>query len=203
MRLEPISHNVRHFRKLLGMTQAELAKAAGTTQYTVSEIELAHREPHPATLRKLAAALGVRVADFYGEPHSPLAEAPPSSIQPPLTGFEEERRSLTAYERNAADALDAFCSQLEEFLTVFLPENDGTPLGENLLNMQRYMARTAAALSLPYMESATMRPVMLPAATRFVELVRALEEAAKNSGAGADEETDNVIHAFEGLALAS
>ena len=77
-RLEPISHNVRYFRKLRGMTQAELAKAAGTTQYTVSEIELAHREPHPATLRKLASALGVRVADFYGEAEVPKVSAPPS-----------------------------------------------------------------------------------------------------------------------------
>jgi len=146
--------------------------------------------------------LGVEVADLREDPDSPKAEAPPWQ-QPPLNGLlANERRSLTAYELNAAHALDAFCSQLEEFLTEFLPENDDTPLGENLLNMQRYMARTAAALSLPYMESATMRTVMLPAATRFVELVRTLEEAAENSGAGADEETDNVIQTFE-LALAS
>jgi transcriptional regulator with XRE-family HTH domain len=121
MRLEPISHNVRHFRKLRGMTQAELAKAAGTTQYTVSEIELAHREPHPATLRKLAAALGVRVADFYGEPDSPLAEAPPSSLQPPLNGFEEERqRPGLDQVRDAfaplADGLHRYCARWEEKL---------------------------------------------------------------------------------------
>lgn len=67
--MEPTSENVRYYRKLRGMTQAELAEAAGTTQYTVSEIELAHREPHPATLRKLAAALRIRVADFYGPGH--------------------------------------------------------------------------------------------------------------------------------------
>jgi len=88
--LEPISHNVRYFRKLRGMTQAELAKAAGTTQYTVSEIELAHREPHPATLRKLAAALGIRVADFYGEREGPLAEALPSQ-DPLFNGGSQER----------------------------------------------------------------------------------------------------------------
>ena len=91
--MEPISHNVRYFRKLRGMTQAELAKAAGTTQYTVSEIELGHREPHPATLRKLATALGIRVADFYGEAQIPKVSAPPSPTQPPLNGFEEERRA--------------------------------------------------------------------------------------------------------------
>jgi transcriptional regulator with XRE-family HTH domain len=31
----------------------------------VSEIEQGHREPQPATIRKLAKALGVSVADFY------------------------------------------------------------------------------------------------------------------------------------------
>jgi len=103
MRLEPISHNVRYFRKLRGMTQAELAKAAGTTQYTVSEIELAHREPHPATLRKLAAALGVRVADFYGELDSPLGPAPSSQAKLFNNGvLDEERRA--AWEAAADEA---------------------------------------------------------------------------------------------------
>jgi transcriptional regulator with XRE-family HTH domain len=173
---------------------------AGVSPTTISGIESGKiTRPHLKTLLKIARALGVDVGELR---ESGKVGAPPSSIQPPLNGFEEERRSLTAYELNAAHALDAFCSQLEEFIAEFLPENDDTPLGENLLNMQRYMARTAAALSLPYMESATMRPVMLPAATRFVELVRTLEEAAENSGAGADEQTGNVVQIFE-LALAS
>src|SRR5215218_5288998 len=116
MRLEPISHNVRYFRKLRGMTQAELAKAAGTTQYTVSEIELAHREPHPATLRKLAAALGVRVADFYGESDSPLGAAPSSQEKLFNNGLEEERRTPTPFERHAVEALEDRCSHLEAVL---------------------------------------------------------------------------------------
>ena len=174
------------------LTLRELEDRSGVSAEAISAIERGTRKAQLLTLAKLARALGVDIEQLVEEQPSPKVQAPP----------EEERRSLTAYELNAAHALDAFCSQLEEFLTEFLPENDDTPLGENLLNMQRYMARTAAALSLPYMESATMRTVMLPAATRFVELVRTLEEAAENSGAGADEETDNVIQTFE-LALAS
>jgi transcriptional regulator with XRE-family HTH domain len=193
--------NLRELRELHGLTQKELADASGVSLRSVAGYEGgAHVRPN--TARKLAQALNVEVADLVEASSYPKAQAPPSSIQPPLNGFEEARRSLTAYELNAAHALDAFCSQLEEFIAEFLPENDDTPLGENLLNMQLHMARTVAALSLPYMESATMRTVMLPAATRFVELVRTLEEAAEHSGAGADEQTGNVIQIFE-LALAS
>jgi transcriptional regulator with XRE-family HTH domain len=193
--------NLRELRELHGLTQKELADASGVSLRSVAGYEGgAHVRPN--TARKLAQALNVEVADLVEASSYPKAQAPPSSIQPPLNGFEEARRSLTAYELNAAHALDAFCSQLEEFIAEFLPENDDTPLGENLLNMQLYMARTVAALSLPYMESATMRTVMLPAATRFVELVRTLEEAAEHSGVGADEQTGNVIQIFE-LALAS
>jgi hypothetical protein len=32
------------------------------------------------------------VTDLYGEVDNPLGQAPPSSIQPPLNGFEDERR---------------------------------------------------------------------------------------------------------------
>lgn len=71
---------MRHYRKLQGMTQRELADRAGTTQYTVSEIELGHRDPHPSTLRKLASVLGVEVADLFKEVDNPLANAPQSLL---------------------------------------------------------------------------------------------------------------------------
>jgi transcriptional regulator with XRE-family HTH domain len=58
---------VRRLRKERGWSQRELASAAGTTQYTISELEQGHREPHPKTLRKLADALGISVADFFVE----------------------------------------------------------------------------------------------------------------------------------------
>jgi transcriptional regulator with XRE-family HTH domain len=51
--------SVRRLRKERGWTQRDLAAKAGTTQYTISEIELGHRDPHPTTLRKLAQALDI------------------------------------------------------------------------------------------------------------------------------------------------
>lgn len=58
---------VRHIRKMRGLSQEALAQLAGVTQYTVSEIELGHRDPHPSTLRKLATALNVELAEFFRE----------------------------------------------------------------------------------------------------------------------------------------
>ncbi len=62
-------------RRKAGLTQTELAELAGTTQVTISEIETGNREPHASTLRKLARALGVEVADFFVEPVLPKVEA--------------------------------------------------------------------------------------------------------------------------------
>jgi transcriptional regulator with XRE-family HTH domain len=50
----------------------------GVAEFTISEIETGKRaSPRPSTLRKLAQALKVEVADLYGGFDSPLGEAPP------------------------------------------------------------------------------------------------------------------------------
>jgi transcriptional regulator with XRE-family HTH domain len=75
-----------------GMNQVDLAKASGVAQNTISEIELGKREARPATLRKLARALDVEIADFFEEAERPKVSAP-SSRQLTLNGeLEEERR---------------------------------------------------------------------------------------------------------------
>src|SRR5919112_6886982 len=91
MRLE----RLRYIREQAGYSQQELADESGVSQHTISELELGRRTPQGRTLRKLAKVLGVEVADLREIPVSPKAEAPPSSIQPPLNGFEEERRETT------------------------------------------------------------------------------------------------------------
>ena len=79
---------IRRLRKERGLTQRELADKAGTTQYTISEIELGHRDPHPTTLRKLAGAFGISVAEFFTEgPADPKALAP-SQPEETATGSE-------------------------------------------------------------------------------------------------------------------
>ena len=59
---------LRRFRRGQAMTQAQLADAAGVNQSTIAMIEGEKRpNPHPATLGKLARALGVRAADLLDD----------------------------------------------------------------------------------------------------------------------------------------
>jgi transcriptional regulator with XRE-family HTH domain len=66
-------NEVKRLRRLKGLSQVELAELAGVSAYTVTEIETGHREPRGSTLRKLAAALDVEVADFFPKAPAPLS----------------------------------------------------------------------------------------------------------------------------------
>jgi transcriptional regulator with XRE-family HTH domain len=67
---------VKEIRRRKGWSQKDLAEESGVGQDTISGIESGRHEPRPSTLRKLANALDVEVADFFREPAVPLAEAP-------------------------------------------------------------------------------------------------------------------------------
>ena len=67
---------VKEIRRRKGWSQKDLAEESGVGQDTISGIESGRHEPRPSTLRKLADALGVEVADFFREPAVPLVEAP-------------------------------------------------------------------------------------------------------------------------------
>ncbi len=67
---------VKEIRRRKGWSQKDLAEESGVGQDTISGIESGRHEPRPSTLRKLAGALDVEVADFFREPALPLAEAP-------------------------------------------------------------------------------------------------------------------------------
>jgi transcriptional regulator with XRE-family HTH domain len=67
---------VKEIRRRKGWSQKDLAEESGVGQDTISGIESGRHEPRPSTLRKLADALGVEVADFFREPAIPLDEAP-------------------------------------------------------------------------------------------------------------------------------
>ena len=67
---------VKEIRRRKGLSQKDLAEESGVGQDTISGIESGRHEPRPSTLRKLADALEVEVADFFREPTVPLAKAP-------------------------------------------------------------------------------------------------------------------------------
>ena len=64
---ERVAARVRHLRRRAGLTQAELADAAGISRATLARIEAEHVDPAASTLRGLAQALGVTVNDLFGD----------------------------------------------------------------------------------------------------------------------------------------
>jgi transcriptional regulator with XRE-family HTH domain len=102
---------LRRIRTMRGMNQVELAKASGVAQNTISEIELGKREARPATLRKLARALDVEIADFFEEADRPKVSAP-SSQQLTLNGELEEERRLH-YLKPWADYINLLANNIE------------------------------------------------------------------------------------------
>ena len=79
---------LERIRRLRGLSQKDLADKALVAEGTVAGIEAARHAPRASTARKLASALGVEVADLYGEA-IPKAQAPSPEI---LEGEEWERR---------------------------------------------------------------------------------------------------------------
>ncbi len=71
---------LKTLRRSRGMTQEDLARAAGFDQYSVSQWERGRRSPRPTTVRKLAEALGVEPQDLFVEQPLlvPLAEPAPA-----------------------------------------------------------------------------------------------------------------------------
>ncbi|ABG03558.1 transcriptional regulator, XRE family [Rubrobacter xylanophilus DSM 9941] len=59
---------LRQLRRQMGWSQHELARRSGVDRATISAIESGKRDPSGSTMRKLADALGVPVAELYKEP---------------------------------------------------------------------------------------------------------------------------------------
>src|SRR5215210_3067993 len=86
---------IRQLRKERGLSQAKLAVMADMDPATLNRLERGTGNPNLKTLERVADALGVEVADFFPKDRAP------SSTQPPLNGFGEERRAPSVF----ADAL--------------------------------------------------------------------------------------------------
>jgi len=71
------------------LSQQEVADRAGTSLFTIQRIERGEGNVRPKTGRGVAAALGIPIEELL-----PKAQAPTSPTQPPLNGFEEERRAV-------------------------------------------------------------------------------------------------------------
>ena len=76
---------LRTVRRRRGLTQAELARAAGTSQPVISAYEAGRRDPTHGTLRKLVAAAGEELT---------LSARPVASDLPPPTDLAVHARRL-------------------------------------------------------------------------------------------------------------
>ena len=65
---QPFSETLQQLRKDRGLTQQQLADAAGLSQTAVSQWEAGVREPSWSAVRALAAALGVDCTAFTAAP---------------------------------------------------------------------------------------------------------------------------------------
>lgn len=61
-----IGDNIKSLRKQKGMTQKQLADASGLIDSTLRTYELGKANPKPATVTRIAEALGVSIAELYG-----------------------------------------------------------------------------------------------------------------------------------------
>ena len=100
--------SLRQIRQQKGWSQKDLADRAGVGQDTISGIESGRRKPHPSTLRKLATALGVQVAEFFSEPAL-------SKVDYSLSPYAE---ALPAEERSRSKLADAITSSADRWINL-------------------------------------------------------------------------------------
>ena len=98
-------------RKLKGYSQRALAKESGVSPATIYELENGRRRPNPSTLRKLAQALEVEVADLLLGGEYP--KEPSSSHEPTFSEALEEERQLGA-AKTFTDNLNHFAQKWRE-----------------------------------------------------------------------------------------
>jgi transcriptional regulator with XRE-family HTH domain len=89
---QAIGHEVRSYRKKLGLTVADLATASGISIGMLSKIENGNISPSLATLQALSRALGVSVTSFFKR----FEEARDAVYVKAGTGMEIERRGTRA-----------------------------------------------------------------------------------------------------------
>lgn len=89
-----IHDNIKKYRKEKGLTQEQLAKQVDVSIMTIRRFEAGTREPKIYMLEKIAAALGVQLAQLYG------VESP--------GGFLQFFTDMASYDDESKDLLLAF-----------------------------------------------------------------------------------------------
>jgi transcriptional regulator with XRE-family HTH domain len=145
---------LKEFRRQKGLSQKDLADISGVGQDTISGIESGRHEPRPSTLRKLAEALDVEVADFFRAPAvSGKAEAPGKTGRPErkasvfdvardaaLAHVEEDRKTFArAYASQGMQ--DSFVSSLNKAMNRLREDYAPGDLAEGCVDLARHAAQ--------------------------------------------------------------
>ena len=124
-----ISDNMRAIRIKKGLTQKQVAAACGLADSTVRTYELGNANPKPASVAKLAKALGVSAAELYGVDWMPgIVDVPDqetksalyqSVLEDPLPIDGPSRtRLLVAFDKLNADGQLEAIKRTEELTQV-------------------------------------------------------------------------------------
>lgn len=134
-----ICDNMKAIRRKKGMTQKQVADACGLADSTIRTYELGNANPKPATVAKIAKALGVSAAELYGVDWmpgigTPDQEANSALYQSLLTGDgalpiddPSKARLLVAFERLNADGQMEAIRRTEELAQI--PTYQALPTG--------------------------------------------------------------------------
>jgi transcriptional regulator with XRE-family HTH domain len=196
---------LKRLRLEKGLSQAKLAALADVDPSTVNQIERGARDASPATLRKLADALEVSIAELL-EDADPKAPAPPSP-QPTLNGALEELRR-TVEHNEAAGALDEFRELMEKKLAA--GELDRATIEEtgavarafwpSLLLALEAETRELTAMHRGEPEVAESLSALRPAAERFLSLADEINgvyrEMLRKAAKAREAPASNVVYAF-------
>lgn len=63
-------HRLKEWRQHRGITKAELSRASGVSEATISRLErMPYRRPHLQSAQRITAALGIGLLDLWNLPH--------------------------------------------------------------------------------------------------------------------------------------
>jgi transcriptional regulator with XRE-family HTH domain len=200
---------LRELRRRRGWSQKDLADSSGVGQDTISGIESGRHEPRPSTLRKLAEALEVEVADFFREPAPPSDRAPrlgrltdaPAKVPDP--SLDELLRRAGRPTRWLALPEDQWQAEVSG--------HDKTGAGKRLLQIAREQLEELVAV-VPYLfrgEDALRNPAVAPdtveawqaAALRKIKTLSALRSMLDDPEVDADEKgyAELLASLYEGI----